>query len=100
MLSNALEKHPESVDEELINILAELCIMTKTYQQVYDVGRSVIMSTLHYSLHPPPPPPLSLFLSLSPLLSLSLSCSLLLHLHVGHHQFLQHVSFHPSSHLP
>lgn len=40
VLSSALEMHPESVDEELINILAELCIMTKTYQQVYDVGLS------------------------------------------------------------
>ena len=44
VLSNILEMHPESVDEELINILAELCIMTKTYQQVYDVGLFVIVS--------------------------------------------------------
>lgn len=44
VLSNALEMHPECVDEELINILAELCIMTKTYQQVYDVGLSVVIS--------------------------------------------------------
>lgn len=37
MLSGILDTHPEFVDEELINILAELCIMTKSYHQVYEV---------------------------------------------------------------
>ena len=37
VLANILNMHPEHVDEELVNILAELCIMTKSYQQVYEV---------------------------------------------------------------
>ncbi len=73
--------HPECVDEELINILAELCIMTKTYQQVYDVGLSVVI-------------PFSLNLSLSVNV-------FLLHMYgyAGHHKFLQHAVYHTSNHL-
>ena len=51
VLSSVLEAHPECVDEELINILAELCIMTKAYHQVYEV----VSYTLSLLVHSPPP---------------------------------------------
>ena len=37
ILGKALVSHPHLVDEELVNLLAELCISSKAYEQVYEV---------------------------------------------------------------
>lgn len=39
LLSQLLDSHPTLVDEEVANLLAELCILTKAYQQAYEVRR-------------------------------------------------------------
>ena len=37
ILEGILVSHPQLVNEEIINILAELCILSKAYEQVYEV---------------------------------------------------------------
>ena len=37
LLGQLLISHPTLVDEEVINLLAELCILTKAYEQAYEV---------------------------------------------------------------
>lgn len=39
MLGDVLVSYPHLVDQELINILAELCIISKAYQQAYEVQK-------------------------------------------------------------
>ncbi len=38
LLSQLLDSHPTLVDEEVANLLAELCILTKAYQQAFEVS--------------------------------------------------------------
>ncbi len=37
ILGDVLVQYPQLIDEETINILTELCIISKAYEQVYEV---------------------------------------------------------------
>ncbi len=45
ILADLLTTHISSVDEEVINLLAELCIINKAYRQAYDVSTIDSMHT-------------------------------------------------------
>lgn len=43
LLGQLLSSHHTLVDEEVINLLAELCIITKAYEQAYEARILILM---------------------------------------------------------